>query len=163
MRHSHEFVCVHDKRACSEWLVEFKNKIFFDIFFSPSSPSPHHLPGILCQYDIDECMSNPCKNGASCENTIGDFICHCLPESYGKLCAVTPCSPTPCLNGASCEDLPPGIFTCDCTLGYQGPTCSVADCLGVQCVNGGSCSTDAGKTQWECVCPQFIAGIFHDS
>ena len=37
--------------------------------------------------DIDECKSNPCKNGAQCTNTPGDYTCKCVGGWFtGKNC-----------------------------------------------------------------------------
>ena len=38
--------------------------------------------------DIDECESNPCKNGASCIDGIGSHTCNC-PQGYtGDECEI---------------------------------------------------------------------------
>ena len=42
-----------------------------------------------CNYiisDIDECLSNPCVNGASCENGINMFTCFCPPGYTETTC-----------------------------------------------------------------------------
>ena len=36
--------------------------------------------GETCDTEIDECESNPCFNGAACEDLVGNYTCHC-PES----------------------------------------------------------------------------------
>jgi hypothetical protein len=33
--------------------------------------------GPLCEQDVDECVTQPCYNGAICENKEGTFECHC--------------------------------------------------------------------------------------
>ena len=38
--------------------------------------------GENCQYEIDECQSNPCLNDGYCIDEIGDFKCAC---DLGKL------------------------------------------------------------------------------
>lgn len=38
-----------------------------------------------CLSDVNECASNPCINGGSCEDGVNQFICHCLPGYGGKL------------------------------------------------------------------------------
>lgn len=30
--------------------------------------------------DVDECSVNPCKEGNICNNTLGSFVCDCLPD-----------------------------------------------------------------------------------
>ena len=82
-----------------------------------------------CDIDIDECSSNPCKNGATCTAAAASFdsyvctcaagfangMCHYLYVlSYAVQCSlvsggacdvdVNECDSTPCQNGATCEE-----------------------------------------------------------
>ena len=36
--------------------------------------------------DVNECLENPCENGATCENTEGSFNCHCVDGWTGDKC-----------------------------------------------------------------------------
>ena len=36
--------------------------------------------------DIDECASNPCRNGGTCTDGINEFTCACLPGWSGPTC-----------------------------------------------------------------------------
>ena len=37
--------------------------------------------------DVDECkVSNPCKNGATCTNSVGGYSCQCPANYKGKHC-----------------------------------------------------------------------------
>lgn len=36
--------------------------------------------------DTDECLNNPCLNGATCENLVGSFKCTCPPGFTGERC-----------------------------------------------------------------------------
>ena len=36
--------------------------------------------------DVNECSANPCKNGAKCTNTHGDYKCACDNRFTGKNC-----------------------------------------------------------------------------
>ncbi|XP_033044967.1 aggrecan core protein isoform X1 [Trachypithecus francoisi] len=38
--------------------------------------------------DIDECLSSPCLNGATCVDAIDSFTCLCLPSYGGDLCEI---------------------------------------------------------------------------
>ncbi|PNI42737.1 ACAN isoform 3 [Pan troglodytes] len=38
--------------------------------------------------DIDECLSSPCLNGATCVDAIDSFTCLCLPSYEGDLCEI---------------------------------------------------------------------------
>lgn len=39
-----------------------------------------------CLADVDECIENPCLNGALCENTYGSYHCNCSHGFGGKHC-----------------------------------------------------------------------------
>ncbi|XP_038516386.1 aggrecan core protein isoform X1 [Canis lupus familiaris] len=53
----------------------------------PTSPSgtDESAPAIP---DIDECLSSPCLNGATCVDAIDSFTCLCLPSYRGDLCEI---------------------------------------------------------------------------
>lgn len=36
--------------------------------------------------DIDECESNPCRNGGTCVDGLSSFTCVCLPSYAGLFC-----------------------------------------------------------------------------
>lgn len=36
--------------------------------------------------DMNECDSNPCQNGATCEDIIAGFVCTCPPYHSGTFC-----------------------------------------------------------------------------
>ena len=36
--------------------------------------------------DVDECLSMPCKNGATCEDLVYNYTCNCYPGFTGRLC-----------------------------------------------------------------------------
>ena len=73
---------------------------------------------------IDECLSQPCSNGATCEDLVCSFSCHCPPGYDGQLCEndVNECDPSPCVNGSTCLDRL-AAFTCLCPPGVVGSTC----------------------------------------
>lgn len=47
---------------------------------------PPHLAGQTCEVDINECVKNPCRNGASCQNTNGGYRCLCQAGYTGHNC-----------------------------------------------------------------------------
>ncbi|KAK3583995.1 hypothetical protein CHS0354_000151, partial [Potamilus streckersoni] len=47
---------------------------------------PPNFTGNECELDVNECEFYPCQNGASCNNTIGDYNCHCPSRYTGKNC-----------------------------------------------------------------------------
>ena len=42
--------------------------------------------GKFCEHVINNCMSRPCKNWATCENSVNNFTCNCWPGWDGRLC-----------------------------------------------------------------------------
>ena len=36
--------------------------------------------------DIDECASDPCMNGATCNDTVNGYTCSCIPGYTGTHC-----------------------------------------------------------------------------
>ena len=38
--------------------------------------------------DINECASDPCQNGGTCQHGINQFTCLCLPGYSGSQCGV---------------------------------------------------------------------------
>lgn len=44
------------------------------------------LPPLFFLVDVDECASDPCQNGGTCEDQINSFVCHCPPGYTGIHC-----------------------------------------------------------------------------
>ena len=47
------------------------------------------LPGWTgknCDESIDDCASNPCVNGGTCEDLVNDYACTCATGFSGKSC-----------------------------------------------------------------------------
>ncbi|XP_030852228.1 adhesion G-protein coupled receptor G4 isoform X2 [Strongylocentrotus purpuratus] len=113
-------------------------------------PKNYILPGGFSQpggfhvfEDINECESNPCMNGGSCEEEIDMFTCTCVPGYVGPTCAIETdeCVSRPCLNGASCDDLI-NMYICDCLPGYTGTNCEIEIevCASSPCLNRATCN-----------------------
>uniref|UniRef100_A0A8C9EMJ4 Sushi, nidogen and EGF like domains 1 n=1 Tax=Pavo cristatus TaxID=9049 RepID=A0A8C9EMJ4_PAVCR len=78
--------------------------------------------GKRCHVDVDECLSHPCQNGATCINSVNSFSCQCPPGFRGGPRVPSACLSNPCQNGGSCMELEQG-YACDCPEGYAGQDC----------------------------------------
>lgn len=93
-----------------------------------------------CEEDVDECSSNPCHNGGTCENLPGNYTCHCPFDTRsrtfygGRDCSdvLLGCTHSPCLNNGLCV---PHFrngrhgFSCLCAPGYAGSLCEIVTTL----------------------------------
>ena len=122
------------------------------------------MTGLFCETDINECLSNPCQNGAHCTQgpTILDYYkCQCEPGFYGVLCEndLDECRSFPCndlTNDAVCIN---GIneWSCECPAGFIGVRCNqdVNECLSLPC-QFGICLDEID--QYICTCPKNFTG-----
>ena len=69
---------------------------------------------------MDECAASLCRNAESCENTAGNYTCHCIKGFSGLNCEtnLNDCRGQ-CLNGATCIDLI-DQYHCACQPGFSG-------------------------------------------
>jgi len=83
--------------------------------------------GLLCETRINQCQTNPCSNGGTCQNTVNGYNCYCPLGFTGSLCQtqITQCTLSSCKNGATCVENPPISFACVCMPGYTGFDCSI--------------------------------------
>lgn len=95
-----------------------------NVFFINSCPS--NFSGDQCQFDVDECqVNNKCKNGGTCANNFGGYICSCISGWDGPECTINkddcvPSGNTPlCFNGGTCIDKV-GKYDCLCPPGKMG-------------------------------------------
>ena len=115
--------------------------------------------GPLCQTNLDDCLSNPCLNGATCRDLVNGHECLCAPGFAGARCHVDldECESNPCANGGSCIDRANG-FKCLCPKGFFGARClsDVDECASNPCLNGGTCEDDFNA--YLCACPRGFSG-----
>ncbi|KAL0273564.1 UNVERIFIED_CONTAM: hypothetical protein PYX00_006203 [Menopon gallinae] len=81
--------------------------------------------GKLCDAEMDECESSPCRNGGLCLDLHANYSCACMFGYTGRNCEVEleMCGETsPCQNGALCliEDW---VSVCYCVPDYHGDRC----------------------------------------
>ena len=117
--------------------------------------------GPICSTNINECISNPCINGGTCNDAVNGYICACKIGYTGSRCQINvdECSPNPCQNGGVCTD---GVasFTCACTSGFSGSACQVfpLTCPTALCTNGATCVEGSGS--YTCVCRSGYSGVY---
>lgn len=111
--------------------------------------------GQTCEIDINECVKSPCKNGASCQNTIGSYQCSCKPGFTGRDCEtdINDCKPSKPQNSIS---QPSFLIPLLCHLVGTQLNLSVSLPLD-PCSNGGVCRD--GVNSFVCTCEPGFRGI----
>ncbi|XP_072035205.1 uncharacterized protein [Amphiura filiformis] len=120
---------------------------------------PANFRGDKCEEELTNCDQNPCKNGATCDDTGGIFTCLCPAGYEGIICENTPCDSITCENGATCE-LDGSTALCVCVDGYYGNRCQRDrnECASEPCQNGGMCEDMINSFICDCV-DQFTGDI----
>jgi hypothetical protein len=117
---------------------------------------------IRCERNINECSSQPCKNGAECIDSANRYICQCLQGTSGVNCEIDidECASRPCLNGATCVTPFFNMYECLCPIGFSGVNCQNRQntCNPNPCQNGGMC-TALQEGKYRCMCEPNYSGI----
>ncbi|XP_030601179.1 delta-like protein C [Archocentrus centrarchus] len=96
-----------------------------------------------CEIETNECDSNPCRNGGSCNDLENDYLCTCPQGFYGKNCEISAmrCADGPCFNGGTCIQEDTGGYTCRCPSNFTGSNCEkrMDRCSSSPCTNGAQC------------------------
>ncbi|XP_015758226.1 PREDICTED: EGF-like repeat and discoidin I-like domain-containing protein 3 [Acropora digitifera] len=105
------------------------------------------------KHHINECLSSPCQNGATCSDEVNKYSCTCQVGYIGYNCQtdINECLSSPCQNGATCSD-EVNKYSCACQVGYRGYNCQtdINECLSSPCQNGATCSDEVNK--YSCTC-----------
>uniref|UniRef100_A0A8C4ISW7 Delta-like protein n=1 Tax=Dicentrarchus labrax TaxID=13489 RepID=A0A8C4ISW7_DICLA len=109
--------------------------------------------GTYCHENINDCESNPCRNGGTCIDKVSVYQCICGDGWEGDHCEINidDCSTSPCHNGGTCRDLVTDFF-CECKNGWKGKTCHSREsqCDEATCNNGGTCHDEGDTFQCKC-------------
>uniref|UniRef100_G3NKR8 Delta-like protein n=1 Tax=Gasterosteus aculeatus aculeatus TaxID=481459 RepID=G3NKR8_GASAC len=109
--------------------------------------------GTYCHENINDCESNPCRNGGTCIDKVSVYKCICGDGWEGDHCEINidDCSTNPCHNGGTCRDLVTDFF-CECKNGWKGKTCHSREsqCDEATCNNGGTCHDEGDTFQCKC-------------
>ncbi|KAF4522096.1 hypothetical protein B566_EDAN011247, partial [Ephemera danica] len=114
----------------------------------------------------NECNSNPCQNGGTCEDSYNSFRCRCPPNWEGETCSsdVNECArfvgtDLGCQNGATCINRP-GSYECLCPAGKYGLHCTRTsnDCSSGSatelCGQGTCVNQNVNGLGFVCICDQ---------
>jgi hypothetical protein len=129
--------------------------------------------GENCDRDVNECGSDPCKNGGTCDDRLDSYACACTDGFSGLNCEddIDECELNPCLNGGACTDLvhsfecvcadgwaPGGVSTLSDLVNDEALICSenIDECLSSPCMNGGTCLD--GVFEYLCFCARGWSG-----
>ncbi|KAF7656516.1 hypothetical protein LDENG_00040310 [Lucifuga dentata] len=111
--------------------------------------------GKNCEIETNECDSNPCKNGGSCNDLENDYLCTCPQGFYGKNCELSAmtCADGPCFNGGTCMEKSSGEYACRCPVAYMGSNCEkrIGRCSSNPCVNGAQCLDVGHRVMCRCL------------
>ena len=67
----------------------------------------HLFQGVNCDVDMNMCRSNPCLNGATCDNLPNGYSCVCAPgyTSFNCMNDTNECISNPCVHGTCAVSL----------------------------------------------------------
>ncbi|CAB3373706.1 Hypothetical predicted protein [Cloeon dipterum] len=130
--------------SCEMAECEFNNKICLHggNCTSQGCQCPQRVTGPFCEI-LRDCSSEPCHNGATCQETANGFECFCTAGFSGPFCdnAENACLSAPCLNEGTCDSSSASPYKCHCLPGFTGVQCQNRMEL-CTCQNGGSCLAD---------------------
>ncbi|XP_076628821.1 cubilin [Colletes latitarsis] len=113
-------------QASSDTQVNFK----FRMLTNRVRRLQNKVASIEAKLKENNCISNPCQNGGTCQDLYEGYQCHCTSNWEGPNCVidVNECvrllgTDLGCQNGATCLNLP-GSYKCNCASGWHGLHCT---------------------------------------
>ncbi|KAF3702704.1 Delta-like protein 4 [Channa argus] len=111
--------------------------------------------GVKCGLKMQECDSNPCRNGGICTNLESGYLCNCPSGFEGSHCehSLLTCADFPCFHGGKCWEKDNGrSYMCECPRSYTGLNCEkrVDKCTSLPCANGGLCLIHGSTRMCSC-------------
>ncbi|KFD54149.1 hypothetical protein M513_04926 [Trichuris suis] len=81
--------------------------------------------GHSCEFKIDECLTENCENGGTCQDEVNGISCKCPEEWTGGRCEeeINECQEDQCDNNGTCLK---HTGECQCSAGYTGIFCEIA-------------------------------------
>uniref|UniRef100_A0A1B0GGN4 EGF-like domain-containing protein n=1 Tax=Glossina pallidipes TaxID=7398 RepID=A0A1B0GGN4_GLOPL len=103
-----------------KYSTSLENEKYATLIFASAS-----FAGELCNFEYNECESNPCQNAGECIDHIGNYECRCTKGYTGKRCQIKVdfCASKPCPSGHECIDHG-NEYSCECPGGRNGPDCN---------------------------------------
>ncbi|XP_042229007.1 delta and Notch-like epidermal growth factor-related receptor isoform X2 [Homarus americanus] len=143
-----------DKDSCPHGVC-LETKEGFRCFCQPGFGGEH------CEFEYNECESNPCVNGGICIDQVGNYLCKCGRGYTGLHCQVKYdlCSPDPCPANRVCVDKG-NNYSCECLTGLSEDNCGPHRqlCSPNPCDNGGTCWIVPEARLFFCACRPGFTG-----